>query len=149
MEAIVNFFKSADPECLKAGIGVFFLIVVNIILGGLQAKIQEEYNWKKMGQGILKGILVTICISIVYYVGLLNSDIVVVNIGGVEMNLAVGVTTLVMGAFVWYGGQVVLKIAEVFGIKNNIDIKPESEDNKNLEKEEDINDSKVEQETQG
>ena len=127
MENIIQFFKSIDPDCLKAGIGLFFLIVVNIVLGGLNAKIQDVYDWNKMKNGIIKGIVVIICISIVYYAGLLNSNIMAVNIGGTEMNLAVAVTTLVMTAFVWYGYQVITKIAEVLNIKSRVNITDKGE----------------------
>lgn len=138
MDSIIDFFKSVDPDYLKAGAGLILLIIVNIVLGGLEAKIQDDYDWKKMWQGILKGFLVAVCISVVYYVGLLNSEIIVVNIGGVEMNLAVGVTTLVMTAFVWYGSQVIVKIAEVLNIKEKVDIKTDNDENVVPEIEEDI-----------
>ena len=113
---IFDFVKNIDISSVKAGVGLLFLIAVNIILGGLQAKITNEFDWPTMKNGIIKGIIVCVCIVVVYFVGLLNYDIVAVSIGGVEMNLAVAVTTMVMASFVWYAYQVVQKIANVLNI---------------------------------
>lgn len=126
---IIDFFSGTDMECVKTGVGLLFLIFVNIILGGLQAKITEEYDWGKMKQGVLKGVLVAVCVTIVYYVGLLNQSIIAISIGEVEMNLATAVTTMVTASFVWYAYQVVQKLAVILNVTDKISIKEKGEEN--------------------
>lgn len=113
---VFDFLNNIDASSVKAGIGLLFLIVVNIVLGGLQAKIENDFDWNTMKNGIIKGLVTCVCIVVVYFVGLLNYDIVAVSIGGVEMNLAVAVTTMVMASFVWYAYQVVQKISNVLNL---------------------------------
>lgn len=113
---VFDFLNNIDASSVKAGIGLLFLIVVNIVLGGLQAKIENDFDWNTMKNGIIKGMITCVCIVVVYFVGLLNYDIVAVSIGGVEMNLAVAVTTMVMASFVWYAYQVVQKISNVLNL---------------------------------
>lgn len=133
MDMIADFFRGTDLEWLKTGVGLLFLIFVNIILGGLQAKITEEYDWAKMRQGILKGVLVAVCVTIVYYVGLLNQNIIAVSIGEVEMNLATAVTTMVTASFVWYAYQVIQKLAIILNVSDKISIEEKGEEDGTIE----------------
>lgn len=119
----MDFIHNIDMECVNAGIGLIFLMLVNVVLGSLKAKILEEFDWKVMVIGLLKGAIVSVCITIVYLVGLMNAQLIVANINGVEMNLAIAVTTLIMSAFVWYGYQSIQKIANILNIGGRISIK--------------------------
>lgn len=113
---VFDFLNKIDISSVKAGIGLLTLIVVNIVLGALKAKIQNEFDWKTMLNGVVKGIIICLCVVVVYFVGLLNYDIMAVSIGGIEMNLAVAVTTMIMASFVWYAYQVVQKIAVLLNL---------------------------------
>ena len=69
------------------GIGFVILVIVNIVLGSLSAS---------------------------YYVGVLNPNVVDMNINGTDMNLLTAVYLIVLAGYYHYARQVLEKLAALF-----------------------------------
>lgn len=110
---------NVDTNTLNVGIGLLILIITNIILGSIGALFTQEFDWKKFKTGLLKGLVVIICFFLVYFAGSINSDVVAFNINGVEMNLTAAVYAILFIGFVWYGKEVLQKLAEIIRAKYN------------------------------
>lgn len=106
-----------DAQLFILGGSLLTLILINILLGSINAIIQKEYDGVKLRQGFLKGIIV--CISFVgcYFVGLLNPDLLVLNIEGQEITLLTGINIILVGGYVFYGKDILEKLAGFVGVK--------------------------------
>lgn len=126
MSIIIEFFKTLDP-ILSVGIGLATLIAMNILFGTvkagvtLQADGKSQFDGKKFLVGLLKGVGMAVGIYAVYLVGLINSDIIVIGLNGIDMNLSTATTAVVTIGYIGYGYQVIKKIAELIGIKKGLE----------------------------
>jgi hypothetical protein len=106
---------------LHLAIGLIILIVVNIVLGSLDALFTSTFDKTKFKLGLLKGLVIVACFIATYFVGYLNPDIVAVNINGTAVNVLVGVYLIIMAAYIWYAKEVLTKLAALIQAKITIE----------------------------
>lgn len=104
-------------ELLHLGAGLILLVVVNIVLGSVGAWLGGKFDGGKLWRGLVKGVVIALCIGAAWLAGWLNPDILAVDLGGTAVNLSAAVTLLLTAAFAFYGAQVVKKIGALFGGK--------------------------------
>lgn len=98
-------------DALLLGIGLLLLIVVNIVLGSIDALLSEAFDFEKFKRGVIKGGVVAICFAITYLVGWLCPNVLAVYINGQSVNLLTAVYLVIMAGFLFYAKEVVLKLA--------------------------------------
>ena len=109
-----------DIELIDITIGLIFLIIANIGLGASEAKILfDNFDLKKLRQGILKAIIVIVSAYLMYIAGKLNPDIIAINIDGQELNLMTAIQIVLTGGFVFYGNECRKKLALAINSKVN------------------------------
>lgn len=100
-----------DIELIDITIGLIFLIIANIGLGASEAKILfDNFDWKKLRQGILKAIIIIVSSYLMYIAGKLNPDIIAINIEGQELNLMMAIHIILIGGFIYYGNECINKL---------------------------------------
>ena len=109
-----------DIETMYLAIGLIVLIIVNIILGSLNALFTSDFDRKKFYEGILKGSVVVLCFIATYYVGFLNPDIIAIQVNDIEVNVITGVYLIVLSGYYYYAKQVFDKLSNI--LKGNIAI---------------------------
>jgi hypothetical protein len=107
-------------DTLNLAIGLIILIIVNIVLGSLDALFTSTFDKTKFKLGLLKGLVAVACFMATYFVGYLNPDIVAVNINGTAVNVLVGVYLIVMAAYIWYAKEVLTKLSTLIKAKITI-----------------------------
>jgi len=117
MGQIINFI---DLQTLYTGIALIIFMAVNIILGGLGALFVQEFNTKILLQGIIKALIVIVCIMLIYIAGLLTVDLAVININGQEVNVLTAIYILIVYAFYHYVREVVNKLSNMLNSKIDI-----------------------------
>lgn len=100
-----------SPDVICLGIGLAILIVVNIVLGSVDALLSGEFDKRKFWRGVYKGAIVALCFVSTYLVGWLNPDIVAISINGQAVNLLTAVYLVVMAGFLFYAYEVIGKLA--------------------------------------
>ena len=70
-------------------IGLISVMSADILLGSSIASLKSTWNKKKFISGIVKALFIIIGCSLMYLCSYLNPNIVVVNIGDVNMNLII------------------------------------------------------------
>jgi uncharacterized membrane protein (DUF485 family) len=110
---------------INVGIGLIVLIVINIVLGSLDAWLATPttFDKDKCKKGIIKGAVVALCFIATYGVGYLNPDIMAVNINGIDVNLLIGVTIILSMGYVWYAKEVISKLSKFINAKVTIEEK--------------------------
>jgi len=100
-----------DIELIDITIGLIFLIIANIGLGASEAKIIfDNFDWKKLRQGILKAMIVIASSYLMYLAGKLNPDIIAINIDGQELNLMSAINIALIGGFIFYANECIKKL---------------------------------------
>lgn len=117
MEQIINLI---DIQTLHLGIALIIFMITNIMLGSMNAIATGEFNKKIFLQGIIKASVVVLSFVLIYIAGLLTTDIVVININGEEVNVLTAIYFLLLGGFLFYVKEVVLKLKDK--INSKIDI---------------------------
>lgn len=117
MGQIINFI---DLQTLYTGIALIIFMAVNIILGSLGALFIQEFNTKILLQGIIKALIVVVCIMLIYIAGLLTVDLAVININGQEVNVLTAIYILIVYAFYHYVREVVNKLSNMLNSKIDI-----------------------------
>lgn len=97
-------------DILRLGLGLLVLVIVNIVLGSVDALLSGKFDRHKFLCGIIKGGIVVLCFAATYLVGWLNPGVVAVSINGQEVNLLTAVYTAIMAGFLFYAAQVVGKL---------------------------------------
>lgn len=108
----------------KLAIGLIILIIVNIVLGSIDAWLNKAFDKEKFKKGILKGFIISLCFVATYFVGYLNPDVIVVNMNGIDVNLLSSVTLVITAGYIWYGKEVITKLATL--VKGKIAIEETS-----------------------
>lgn len=98
-------------DIIRLGLGLLLLIVVNIILGSVDAWLSGEFDKPKFRRGIAKGAIVAMCFAITYLVGWLNPEVVAISINGQAVNLLTAVYLVIMAGFLFYAYEVIGKLA--------------------------------------
>lgn len=98
-------------DIIRLGLGLLLLIVVNIVLGGVDAMLSGEFDKPKFWRGVAKGTIVAVCFAITYLVGWLNPAVVAISINGQAVNLLTAVYLVIMAGFLFYAYEVIGKLA--------------------------------------
>ena len=98
-------------DIIRLGLGLILLILVNIILGSVDAWLSGEFDGPKFRRGVTKGAIVAMCFAITYLVGWLNPDVVAISINGQAVNLLTAVYLVIMAGFLFYAYEVIGKLA--------------------------------------
>jgi hypothetical protein len=112
-----------DQQILVLGASLLGLVIINIILGSVTGLFQQQFDKVKFFYGILKGIIVTACFIGVCYIGKLTPDIIVINVNGQDVSLYDGTYMLMMGSYVWYGKEVLVKLSGFVKGDYKVDVK--------------------------
>ena len=102
---------------IKIVLGLLCVMVANIVLGTSIAKIKKQYNKDKCINGIFKALTIIVGASLMYLCSYLNPDILVTEIGGIEVNLINGMKILFTSGIVLYGAKDLIKLSELLKIK--------------------------------
>jgi hypothetical protein len=112
-----------DEQIIRHAAGLIILMSVNIILGSLGSAFVKCFEWKRLGIGIFKSIIVLICFAATYIAGYLNPDILAINIGDVEANVMTALNIVVLFGYIHYAKQVIEKLAAMLGLNFGNEIK--------------------------
>ncbi len=105
------FGMAIDPAFVHLAFGLLILIGANILLGSTNAIFDGNFDAKTFFTGFLKGALVTACAVGLYFAGMLNPDLVAVNVGGEELNILTAVNAAVLAGYYLYARQVFNKLS--------------------------------------
>ena len=99
-----------DLQMIYLGVGLFGLILVNILLGSVHAILEKQFNKEKFKNGIIKGVIVGISIIIVYFIGLLTPTIIIMEMNGQKVTLITAIQLILVTSFLYYGKEVIVKL---------------------------------------
>lgn len=116
----MNILQYIDLETLKLGIGLIIFMAVNIMLGSLGSLFTQTFNHKILLQGVIKALIVVVCFVMIYIAGVLNAEIAVININGEEVTVLTAIYFLILGGFIHYVKEVILKLKDLIQSKINI-----------------------------
>lgn len=112
---------------LNLFIGLVATMLANVLLGMTLAKLKQDFNKKKMLEGLVKVISILIGVGLMYLTSYLNPDILVANINGTNVNLIDAIKLLFMAGIVMYGSQDLTKLRDILKLKTEInDLQEES-----------------------
>jgi len=100
-----------DTQVLYLGIALLSLVVINIILGSVTGLFQQQFDKTKLGQGIIKGIIIVGCFISVCYIGKLTPNVVVINVNNIAVDLATATHMLILSSYLWYSKEVLIKLS--------------------------------------
>lgn len=112
---------------LNLFIGLTATMLANILMGMTLAKLKQDFNKKKMLEGLVKVISILIGVGLMYLTSYLNPDILVANINGTNVNLIDAIKLLFMAGIIMYGSQDLIKLKDILKLKTEInDLQEES-----------------------
>lgn len=109
-----------DQNTLVLGGSLLGLVCINIILGSVTSFFQQEFDKRKFWVGMLKGLIVTLSFVGVCVIGKLTPEIIVINVNGQDVSLYDGTYLLMMGSYVYYGKEVLVKLSGFVQGKFNV-----------------------------
>lgn len=112
---------------LNLFIGLVATMLANVLLGMTLAKLKQNFNKKKFLEGLVKVVSILSGVGLMYLTSYLNSDILVANINGTNVNLIDAIKLLFMAGIVMYGSQDLTKLRDILKLKTEInDLQEES-----------------------
>ena len=105
---------------LNLFIGLASVMLANVLMGVTLAKLKQNFNKKKMLEGLVKVVSVLSGIGLMYLTSYLNPDILVANINGTNVNLINAITLLFMAGIIMYGSQDLIKLKDILKLKTEI-----------------------------
>ena len=102
---------------VKIILGLFCVMVSNILFGVTLAKIKGMFNKDKLLKSLVKYISLILGVFFIYIAGVLNENVVVAEIDGISVNLVSGIKLLLTLGLMYYGGQSLIKLKDLLGIK--------------------------------
>ena len=105
---------------LNLFIGLVATMLANILLGMTLAKLKQSFNKKKFLEGLVKIVSILGGVGLMYLTSYLNSDILVANINGTNVNLIDAIKLLFMAGIVMYGSQDLIKLKDILKLKTEI-----------------------------
>ena len=105
---------------LNSFIGLASVMLANVLMGVTLAKLKQNFNKKKMLEGLVKIGGVLIAIGLLYLTSYFNPNILVVNVDGKNMNLIDAMNLLFTTGIVIYGGQDLIKLKDILKLKTEI-----------------------------
>ena len=100
-------------------IGLFCLMVSNMILNLTLDKINETLSVKNVLNTIFKAVVIFVSSLLIYYAGFKNPEVLVVNMDGVSMNLDDALKMVYMAAIVLYGYKSITKLSKLLSVDTN------------------------------
>ena len=112
-----------EIQILNLSIGLMGLMIINIVLGSVDAIFKKSFDKQRFIQGIIKGVIVTFCFMGTYYIGKLNPDVIVIDVNGQEVNVLTSIYLTILAGFITYAKQVIDKLRMFingnFEVENN------------------------------
>lgn len=105
-------------ETLRLGGGALLLLAANIALGSIRALIKRQWDGKVFLRGLVKGAIVAFALAAVYLAGRLNPGLVIVETDGKTVDLATGVSLVLLSAFIYYGTAALRKLKDLISGKD-------------------------------
>ena len=105
---------------LNLFIGLASVMLANVLMGVTLAKLKQNFNKKKLLDGLVKVVSVLSGIGLMYLTSYLNPDILVANINGTNVNLINAIKLLFMAGIIMYGGQDLIKLKDILKLKTEI-----------------------------
>ena len=102
---------------VKVILGLICVMVSNILFGITLAKLKGMFNKDKLITSFVKYISLIIGVFFLYIAGILNENVIVAQIGGVSVDLVSGIKLLFTFGLIYYGGQALIKLKDLLGIK--------------------------------
>ena len=75
------------------------------------------FNKDKLLKSLVKYISLILGVFFIYIAGVLNENVVVAEIDGISVNLVSGIKLLLTLGLMYYGGQSLIKLKDLLGIK--------------------------------
>ena len=100
-------------------IGLFCLMISNMILNLTFDKINETLSVKNVLNTVFKAVVIFVSSLLIYYAGFKNPEVLVVNMDGVSMNLDDGLKMVYMAAIVLYGYKSITKLSKLLDVDTN------------------------------
>lgn len=97
-------------EIIRLSIGMILLIVVNILLGSINALFTKSFSREKLIEGMLKAMVFIVCIFVTYYVGWLNPNIASITINGMKVDVLTALHMAMLAGYGHYAKQVIEKV---------------------------------------
>jgi len=116
-----------DIQTLYLGASLLGLVIINIVLGSISSLFQKQFDKVKFWQGVLKGLIVIFCFVGVVFIGRLNPNVIVINVNGQDVSLLTGTYMLMLGSYIFYGKEVLVKLSSFISGKYKIDENKEVE----------------------
>lgn len=98
---------------LRLAIGLVLLVVINIVLGSLDALFSGEFDPVRLRNGAIKGAVVAACFVGFYMSGYLNPDIIAIEVDGQTVNLMTAANLALLTAYALYAKDVFLKLKDM------------------------------------
>ena len=95
-------------------------MLANVLMGVTLAKLKQNFNKKKLLEGLVKVVSVLSGIGLMYLTSYLNPDILVANINGTNVNLINAIKLLFMAGIIMYGSQDLIKLKDILELKTEI-----------------------------
>ena len=105
---------------LNLFIGLASVMLANVLMGVTLAKLKQNFNKKKLLEGLVKVVSVLSGIGLMYLTSYLNPDILVANINGTNVNLINAIKFLFMAGIIMYGSQDLIKLKDILKLKTEI-----------------------------
>ena len=105
---------------LNLFIGLASVMLANVLMGVTLAKLKQNFNKKKLLEGLVKVVSVLSGIGLMYLTSYLNPDILVANINGANVNLINAIKLLFMAGIIMYGSQDLIKLKDILKLKTEI-----------------------------
>ena len=105
---------------VKIILGLFCVMVSNVLFGVTLAKLKGMFNKEKLITSFVKYISLIIGVFFLYIAGILNENVIVAQIDGVFVNLVSGIKLLLTLGLIYYGGQALIKLKDLLGIKTGL-----------------------------
>jgi len=106
---------------IKLAVGVLLFMVANIMAGSYQAWAEGKFDKVTMLKGVKKALIILIGFGFVYGGGLLNPDVLVMDVNGTEVNIMTAIYSGALLAFVAYGKQAIEKLFKI--VMSNVESK--------------------------
>ena len=100
-------------------IGLFLVMMSNIVLGASIASIQCTFCKKTLTIGIIKVLCIVLGGLLMYICVLLNPEILVANIQGIDVNLTNAMELLFTSGIIYYAGKDLKKLKELLQIDSS------------------------------
>ncbi|MDD6942154.1 MAG: phage holin family protein [Bacilli bacterium] len=105
---------------LNLFIGLVATMLANVLLGMTLAKLKQNFNKKKLLEGLVKVVSILSGVGLMYLTSYLNPDILVANINGTNVNLIDAIKLLFMAGIVMYSSQDLIKLKDILKLKTEI-----------------------------